>query len=118
MTPRKAPRAFAVVALALIILPGAAHAVAAGDGQAAATDATQLEPAPTPPFPAPPPLPAELTALDELVGPIALYPDPLLALLLPASTVPEDVSSAQAYLVQYGDMTQIDRQPWDPSVRG
>ena len=50
-------------------------------------------------------------------GPIALYPDPLLALILPASTVPGDISAASAYLVQYGDMTRIDSQPWDPSVR-
>jgi hypothetical protein len=51
------------------------------------------------------------------VAPVALYPDPLLALILPASTSPSDVSAAAAYLVQYGDVTQIDSQPWDPSVR-
>ena len=55
--------------------------------------------------------------LDRLLGPIALYPDPLLALILAASTAPADVSAASAYLVQYGDMTRIDSQPWDPSVR-
>src|SRR5271166_3886399 len=55
--------------------------------------------------------------LDRLLGPIALYPDPLLALILAASTAPADVSAASAYLVQYADMTRIDSQPWDPSVR-
>jgi hypothetical protein len=55
--------------------------------------------------------------LDALLSPIALYPDPLIAVILPASTVPWDISSASAYLVQYGDMSQIDSQPWDPSVR-
>lgn len=54
---------------------------------------------------------------DRLLGPIALYPDPLLALILPASTAPADISAASAYLVQYADTTRIDRQPWDPSVR-
>jgi hypothetical protein len=53
----------------------------------------------------------------QLLGPIALYPDPLLALILPASTVPEDIRAASAYLVQYADTTRIDSQPWDPSVR-
>jgi hypothetical protein len=56
-------------------------------------------------------------ATDRLLGPIALYPDPLLALILPASTAPEDISAAAAYLVQYGDATRIDSQPWDSSVR-
>jgi hypothetical protein len=82
-------------------------------------DPTQYaaEPAgqPAPPE-APPPGPAG--AVDMLVAPIALYPDPLIALILPASTVPGDVSAAASYLVQYGDMTRIDSQPWDPSVRG
>ena len=29
--------------------------------------------------------------LDELVAPIALYPDPLVALILPAATAPGDI---------------------------
>ncbi|HXQ80914.1 MAG TPA: DUF3300 domain-containing protein [Opitutaceae bacterium] len=97
----------------------------------------QTYPAETAPLPQPPPAPAPYagnpaaqpapqealpaprppSAIDQLVGPVALYPDPLLALILPASTVPADVAAASAYLVQYGDMTRIDSQPWDPSVR-
>jgi hypothetical protein len=61
--------------------------------------------------------PSQSNPLDRLVGPIALYPDPLVALILPASTVPWDISAARAYLVQYGDMSRLDSQPWDPSVR-
>ncbi|HZZ20848.1 MAG TPA: DUF3300 domain-containing protein [Opitutaceae bacterium] len=67
--------------------------------------------------PAPPSQPSPNPALDDLVAPIALYPDPLIALILPASTVPGDVSAASNYLVQYGDQSQINNQPWDPSVR-
>jgi hypothetical protein len=63
------------------------------------------------------PAPAPAAADDSLVAPIALYPDPLIAIILPAATVPSDISAASAYLVQYGDMSQIDSQPWDPSVR-
>jgi hypothetical protein len=80
-----------------------------------------------PPPPSPPPYPAAPAyapappnpnaALDSLLGPIALYPDPLVALILPASTVPADISSAASYLVQFGDPSRIDNQPWDPSVR-
>jgi hypothetical protein len=75
---------------------------------------------PPPPPPAYPPGPTPPTpnaALDALVAPIALYPDPLIALILPASTVPADISAASTYLAQYGDPSRIDSQPWDPSVR-
>jgi hypothetical protein len=56
--------------------------------------------------------------LDQLLGPIALYPDPLVALILPASTVPADVSSAAAFVAGGGDPSAIDSQAWDPSVKG
>lgn len=94
--------------------------------RAAATPPPQPPPSTAPyaggagPQPAPPnvaPVPRPLSATEQLLGPIALYPDPLLALILPASTAPADISAAAAYLVQYGDMTRIDSQPWDPSVR-
>jgi hypothetical protein len=86
------------------------------------------QPPPSPPQYAPvqpgPPSPGDAAAagaessVEALVAPIALYPDPLVALILPASTAPADLSAAAAYLVQYGDMTRLDSQPWDPSVRG
>jgi len=58
-----------------------------------------------------------LDVAEQLVGPVALYPDPLLAVLLPAATSPDDISAAAAFLVQYADPTRIEEQPWDPSVR-
>jgi hypothetical protein len=51
------------------------------------------------------------------MGPVALYPDPLISILLPASTFPADIQSAGAYLSQGGDPSQVDGQPWEPSVR-
>ncbi len=56
-------------------------------------------------------------ALDTLAGPIALYPDTLIAVILPASTNPADIVLAARYLEADGDAAQIDRQPWDASVR-
>jgi hypothetical protein len=53
-----------------------------------------------------------------LVGPIALYPDPLVALILPASTVPSDITLADRYLDANGDPAGIGAQSWDPSVKG
>lgn len=52
--------------------------------------------------------PAEL---DELLGPIALYPDPLLAQVLPAATYPDELQEA------YGFQGSIDSQPWSVSVK-
>jgi hypothetical protein len=56
--------------------------------------------------------------LDQMLAPIALYPDPLIALILPASTVPSDISLAAQYLASGGSPSGVDAQPWDPSVRG
>ena len=55
--------------------------------------------------------------LDQLLGPIALYPDPLIAQILPASTVPTQIVLADRYVTGGGDPNQIDQQPWDPSVQ-
>jgi len=55
--------------------------------------------------------------LDELVAPIALYPDALVALILPAATAPSDVVLAAQYLQTNGDPSQVDSQPWDDSVK-
>ena len=56
--------------------------------------------------------------VDQLLGPIALYPDPLIALILPASTNPSDIVLAARFLNGGGDPDQIDNQPWNDSVRG
>ncbi len=58
--------------------------------------------------------PAEL---DRLLAPIALYPDALIALILPASTEPSDVVLAARYLEAGGDPAQADSQPWNDSVK-
>ena len=55
--------------------------------------------------------------LDKLLGPIALYPDPLLAQILPASTHPHDLVMASAYLKGKKDPAKVDQQPWDLSVK-
>jgi hypothetical protein len=64
---------------------------------------------------------AQLTAqeIDQLTAPVALYPDPLLAVVLPASTYPNDIASAANWLRSDPQPTdeQINGQPWDPSVK-
>ncbi len=55
--------------------------------------------------------------LDNLIAPIALYPDPLLAQVLPASTFVDQVDEAARWLRANNDRNLIDEQPWDISVR-
>jgi len=72
--------------------------------------------------PVPPPVQAGAQTLNteelgRLLAPIALYPDALIALILPASTVPADVVLGARYLKSGGDPAQIENQPWDESVK-
>jgi Protein of unknown function (DUF3300) len=55
--------------------------------------------------------------LNKLLAPIALYPDALIALILPASTVPSDLVLAARYIASNGDPAQVANQPWDDSVK-
>jgi len=60
---------------------------------------------------------------DQLVAPIALYPDPLVAQILAASTQPAQIVEADRWLQQHSGLRgqslaqEIDKQPWDPSVK-
>jgi uncharacterized membrane protein YgcG len=54
--------------------------------------------------------------LEQLLAPIALYPDMLLAQMLPATTFPMDVVMAARWLRSNPDMKTLTDQPWDPSV--
>ena len=55
--------------------------------------------------------------LDELVGPIALYPDDLLAIALPASTYPLDIVQAARFLDKLEqDPSLQPNEDWDESV--
>jgi hypothetical protein len=79
----------------------------------------------TPPLEqAPPPAqPLSPQQLDDLVAPIALYPDPLLSQILVASTYPLEVVEAFQWSQQNRNLTpqqQVDaarQQNWDPSVQ-
>ncbi len=61
--------------------------------------------------------------LDNLVAPIALYPDQLLSQVLVASTYPLEVVEAQQWLQQNGGlhgqalMDAARQQNWDPSIQ-
>ena len=70
--------------------------------------------------PAPPPsAPAKRSQadLEKLVAPIALYPDPLIATLLPASVYPLEIVQAARFVANTNNLANLDAQPWDDNVK-
>ncbi|HEX4664299.1 MAG TPA: DUF3300 domain-containing protein, partial [Terriglobales bacterium] len=61
--------------------------------------------------------------LDSLVAPIALYPDPMLAQTLAASTYPLELIQLQQWLAKHPTLKDkaladaVAKQPWDPSIQ-
>src|SRR5882762_6981775 len=61
--------------------------------------------------------------LDSLVAPIALYPDPMLAQTLAASTYPLELIQLQQWLAKNPGLKDqaladaVMKQPWDPSIQ-
>lgn len=72
--------------------------------------------------PAPQMLPPQ--QLDDLVAPIALYPDPLVGEILAASTYPMEIAEVEQWSRDHRNwkpsklMDEAKKQNWDPSVQG
>ncbi len=75
---------------------------------------------------APPPgayAPLDAMQLDQIVAPIALYPDALVAQVLAPSTFADQVNDADNWLHENGGTppdhlaAAADSMPWDPSVK-
>src|SRR6478735_3310222 len=62
--------------------------------------------------------------LDSLVAPIALYPDPLLAQTLAASTYPLEIIQLQQWMTRHPELkgealaAAVEKENWDPAVQG
>jgi hypothetical protein len=73
----------------------------------------------------PPPAAAQLSPqeLQQLVAPIALYPDALVAQILAASTYPTEIVEADRWMQSHLNVKgqnladEVDKQSWDPSVK-
>ncbi len=94
----------------LALLPGETLAYAYSQSPAPAASGTQSTSIPP-------------DQLDSLVAPIALYPDPLLAQVLAASTYPLEIIQLQQWLNKNTGLKDkaladaVAKQPWDPSVQ-
>src|SRR5579863_3660287 len=77
-----------------------------------------------PPPGAPPGAPMPPQQLDDLVAPIALYPDPVVGEVLAASTYPIEIAEAEQWVRDHPHwkpsklMDQAKKENWDPSVQG
>lgn len=97
-----------VAACIVLLLIGTGQSLQSQDGNAAPPPATPL---------------LSPEQLDDLVAPIALYPDPLLSQVLVASTYPLEVVEAEQWLQENRDLTGSQlinaarAQNWDPSVQ-
>jgi hypothetical protein len=87
-------------------------------------DAQALPQAPTPQAAQAPPYTQQTPEqIQQLVAPIALYPDSLVAQILAASTFPEQVVEADRWVQAHPDLKDdalghaVDQESWDPSVK-
>jgi uncharacterized membrane protein YgcG len=117
-----------LLSLALLFATWPQNLMAYQDPQTPATpqDAQAPPPAaqvPPPAAQAPQHAPQTPEQLQQLVAPIALYPDSLVAQILAASTFPEEVVEADRWVQANPDLKgdalgkAVDQQPWDPSVK-
>lgn len=104
-------RALMAIVCTVVLLPGDTLAYISSPTQAPA--ASTANPAPK--------IPPE--QLDSLVAPIALYPDPLLAQTLAASTYPLELIQLQQWLEKNKTLKDkaladaVAKESWDPSVQ-
>ena len=107
---RKITQDFVAILCAALLVPG--DLISASQSQAPAAGSSQEEAANVSP-----------DQLDSLVAPIALYPDPLLAQVLAASTYPLELVQLQQWLEKNKTLKDkaladaVQKQPWDPSVQ-
>src|SRR5215467_11113441 len=116
MDPKRPGTAFhsllAIICI-VVILPGDTLAYMSAPQQAAAPASTaQTQSAKIPP-----------DQMDSLVAPIALYPDPLLAQIMAASTYPLEIIQLQQWLASHKDLKDkaladaVAKESWDPSIQ-
>jgi len=114
--PDSSFRTLLALVCASLLVPGEG-ALLAQEAAKPATSAAPVAGAEAAPVKLPP------DQLDSLVAPIALYPDPLLAQTLVASTYPLEIVQLQQWLAKNPKLKDkaladaVAKQPWDPSIQ-
>src|SRR5262245_4287250 len=67
----------------------------------------------------PPSAPAQRSAaeLEKLAMPIALHPDPLISIILPAAAYPLEIVQAARFIKDTNNIPKVESQPWDENVK-
>src|SRR5438445_6074793 len=113
---------------ALAVFVSSSLMLASGlEGCATETVEPELQPtaqvASQPPGTATPVARSPADTVDQLVAPIALYPDALVAQILAAATYPAEIVEADRWMQEHTDLKAdalaqaVDPQSWDPSVK-
>ena len=107
-------KAFAIIALVM-------NAQAASLLAQSAAPAPPASPPPATTNPSPPPLTD--AEIEQIVAPVALYPDSLLSQIFMASTYPLEVVQADRFAKAHPKLTgdlltkELEKQPWDASTK-
>jgi hypothetical protein len=107
---KRSRKLWSVLLAALLVLPGGVLAQESGKSQAQPQAQGQAKT-------------FSQEQLDQLLAPVALYPDDLLTQLLMASTYPLEVVKANNWVKQNKDLKgdaltkALEKQEWDPSVK-
>ena len=121
--PRLVKQILAFVASFALLFATWPRSLAADQGTQAPPPEQATQQAPPSNGQAPPYTQQTPEQLQQLVAPIALYPDSLVAQILAASTFPEQVVEADRWVQAHPDLKgdalgkAVDQQPWDPSVK-
>ena len=113
--PRLGKQILACVLAFALILPMLPETLSAAEDQDAQAPAQTSQ--------APPYTQQAPEQLQQLVAPIALYPDSLVAQILAASTFPAEIVEADRWVQANPDLKgdalaqEVDKQSWDPSVK-
>jgi len=111
---RQSRRWLLAITGAILLGPGAGLVVAQAKAPATTT---------APPAAASDTAKLPMAQLEALVAPIALYPDPLLAQTLVASTYPLEIIQLQQWMAKHPGIKDkaladsVAKQPWDPSIQ-
>src|ERR671925_1242262 len=125
-TRPRVPRGASIMTLpkrTLALVLSCALVLASGQWGCASQAAQSTSPSATQPALATQPAPETPEQLQQLVAPIAVYPDALVAQILAAATYPEQVVEADRWMQQHTGLQgaqlaqEVDQQPWDPSVK-
>src|SRR6478672_6034634 len=117
----KRPHGIAISLATAILFLASLPAIAQEPSPSVAPPASTAPQTPVAPPAEAPPIPND--QLDSLVAPVALYPDPLLAQTLAASTYPLEVIQLKQWLDKNKSLKgqaltdAVGKQSWDPSIQ-